>query len=466
MQFSTTTTLDNAIVLNSSDGTFDTNGFSATLSGVISGSGALIKTGSGILNVRGSNTYTGGASFNGGVINIVSDANLGDPSGPLFFNGGALQLGADVISARSVTLNAGGGTFDTNGYSLTLNGNVGGVGSLSKTGAGILYLRGANTYSGPTTIRGGAVNILSDANLGSLSGPGGVRRRRAPGRGRLRHLPEPDGEQRGRRAGQRRSRRSPERRRFPGPGVFIFTGTGATTLAGDGSGYTGQALLNAGNLVVSATGVLGGSLTTNPGTTVLGYGTLGNLTNNGLVSPGGSIGTLNVAGNYVQGATAVYIDEIDPSGRGDLLRVGGSAQLNGGLLSVKAPIAYYSTLALWPTITAAGGHSGAFGSVAQDFPSRVLYFLPVYTANATLLTAWRIPYAAFSANGRAASAGWGPVQGNVQRHGGLRQHGAGLRLGRSDGHGRLPQPIAPGTVRRLHPERFRLRPPVHGLHPG
>jgi outer membrane autotransporter protein len=67
-----------------------------------------------------------------------------------------------------VTLNAGGGTFLADGGTTsTLSGAIGGVGSLSKIGAGTLILGGVNTYSGGTSLNGGTVAVNSDGNLGT-----------------------------------------------------------------------------------------------------------------------------------------------------------------------------------------------------------------------------------------------------------------------------------------------------------
>ena len=187
-----------AVTLNAGGGTFlaDTS-TSSTLSGTISGIGALSKSGSGTLVLTGVNTYSGGTSFNGGIVAVNSDGNLG--TGTLSFNGGilgALAAGGGITSSKAVTLDAGGGTFlaDT-GTSSTLSGTISGTGSLTKNGPGTLTLSGNNTYGGATnvaagTLRAGSstalsassaftVNSVLDLNgfsnsIGSLSGTGTV----------------------------------------------------------------------------------------------------------------------------------------------------------------------------------------------------------------------------------------------------------------------------------------------------
>ncbi|WP_282058866.1 autotransporter-associated beta strand repeat-containing protein, partial [Lentibacter algarum] len=56
-----------AVSLGASNGTVDTaTATTLTLSGVVSGSGSLTKTGAGVLTVTGTNTYTGGTTVSGG----------------------------------------------------------------------------------------------------------------------------------------------------------------------------------------------------------------------------------------------------------------------------------------------------------------------------------------------------------------------------------------------------------------
>jgi len=132
--------------------------FSGTIA---NGSGvlALTKIGLGTFTLSGPNTYGGGTNFNGGILAINNDTNLG--SGPLSFNGGALEAVATVggiTSSKTITLNAGGGTFLADaGTGSTLSGVISGAGAWTKTGPGTLTLSAMNTYSGGTLIQAGTL---------------------------------------------------------------------------------------------------------------------------------------------------------------------------------------------------------------------------------------------------------------------------------------------------------------------
>ena len=143
---------------------------------VISGTGSLTKTGDGDLYLLGSNTYSGGTAINGGSVYINSNASLGDASGGVSFDGGILKQSSDVSMSRLITLNAGGGTFDTQSYQLTLSGVISGTGKLTKNGIGTLILNAANTYAGGTTVSSGTLqlggnNALPSAGAVSVSAP-------------------------------------------------------------------------------------------------------------------------------------------------------------------------------------------------------------------------------------------------------------------------------------------------------
>ena len=145
----------------------------------ITGVGGLRKIGAGTLGLTGVNTYTGGTIISGGILAIASDAALGDASNGVTFDNGTLQFlnSFTLASTRTLTLNAGGGTIDTNGNDATVAQAIGGAGGLTKTGIGTLVLSGASAYSGGTTVSGGILRLGAGGSLlstGALTMTGGT----------------------------------------------------------------------------------------------------------------------------------------------------------------------------------------------------------------------------------------------------------------------------------------------------
>lgn len=104
-------------------------------------------------------------------------------TGPSFSGGTLLIAGPNIASALPITLQAGGGTIDTQGNSATLSGVISGPGALTKQGTGMLTLGGMNLYTGATTVNAGtlfvtgsiASSVLTTVNNGAtLAGTGTV----------------------------------------------------------------------------------------------------------------------------------------------------------------------------------------------------------------------------------------------------------------------------------------------------
>ncbi|UWF60512.1 autotransporter outer membrane beta-barrel domain-containing protein [Brucella sp. 2716] len=139
-----------------------------TYIGQITGSGAVEKTGNGILTLApvapDGNTYTGGTKISGGTIVVSADNGLGGPTGSLTFDSGTLKLDKsfDLADTRAITLNAGGGTIDTNGNTTNVLQSITGTGALTKVGAGVLNLLGNNTYTGSTAVAAGTLYVNGD----------------------------------------------------------------------------------------------------------------------------------------------------------------------------------------------------------------------------------------------------------------------------------------------------------------
>ncbi|EAQ4038922.1 fibronectin-binding autotransporter adhesin ShdA [Salmonella enterica] len=114
------------------------------LENTLSGTGSLVKTGTGELTLSGDNTYSGGTTIAGGTLTADHADSLGTGA---IANSGVLQVGEGELEN-------------------TLSGS----GSLVKTGTGELTLSGDNSYSGATTITDGTliaanVNALGSGNI-------------------------------------------------------------------------------------------------------------------------------------------------------------------------------------------------------------------------------------------------------------------------------------------------------------
>ncbi len=164
----TTDTADTLIRVG--DGTVDGINYTATIDSVIRGTGGLNKGDLGTLILTGDNTYSGGTTITSGTLQVAGDTNLGAADTGITFNGGTLKYGDAFNTARQIMLESGGGTFDTNGFDVSLLTEVEGEGQLTKTGKGSLTLTQDNTYTGGTTIAQGVLQLGNGGNIGSVQG--------------------------------------------------------------------------------------------------------------------------------------------------------------------------------------------------------------------------------------------------------------------------------------------------------
>ncbi|MFB6340816.1 autotransporter-associated beta strand repeat-containing protein [Saccharicrinis sp. FJH62] len=147
--------------------------------GTISGPGGITKNGSGYLKIATKNTFTGPLVINSGYLDVTSVSNAGDPGGlgaassdpaNWIIDGGILRYsGADASTNRGLTLGSNGAIIETSALSLTLDGTVTGLGSLTKRGSATLKISGANSYQGGTIIQEGTLSLITDnANTSGL----------------------------------------------------------------------------------------------------------------------------------------------------------------------------------------------------------------------------------------------------------------------------------------------------------
>src|SRR5690606_27994580 len=119
------------------------------------------------------------------------------------------------------------------------------------------------------------------------------------------------------------------------------------------------------------------------GGTLGGSGTLGDTRVAGTVAPGNSIGTLTIDGDYVQEAGARFIAELLPPDQADLLRVTGTATLNGGtLVASNLTGSEYLLGQQYQVLSAEGGITGGFAGVDGSALSPFLALSLRQSANA------------------------------------------------------------------------------------
>jgi outer membrane autotransporter protein len=155
-------------------------GTTLTIAPTISGTAGLSLTNSGTLVLSGVNTYSGGTTIGGGgILSVANDNNLGDASGGLILQNGALLTTANFTTARTILVNAGiaNSLLSASGTTATYQGVVSGSGALQIGGStfdqvGTVVLTNPNnSYQGGTAVLNNAVLMVdSDAELGNISG--------------------------------------------------------------------------------------------------------------------------------------------------------------------------------------------------------------------------------------------------------------------------------------------------------
>ncbi|EHS5457943.1 fibronectin-binding autotransporter adhesin ShdA [Salmonella enterica subsp. enterica serovar Corvallis] len=361
-----TLTADHADSLGSGD--IDNSGVlkvgEGELENTLSGTGSLVKTGTGELTLSGDNTYSGGTTITGGTLTADHADSLG--SGDID-NSGVLQVGEGELEN---TLSGAGSLVKTGTGELTLSGDnsysggttisdgtliadhadslgtgaiansgvlkVGegelkntlfGSGSLVKTGTGELTLSGDNTYSGGTTIAGGTLiaDHADSLGTGAIDNSGVLQ----VGEGELENT-------------------------LFGSGSLVKTGTGELTLSGDNNTYSGDTTIADGTLIAANVNALGSGDIDNRGTLKLeaeGEFNLANVTTqSGATTELAKGTTLNVDSLTQQADSTLNIDLSKANGESaitaDSVTLGGTLNVTGigSVTDSWTPEAYTYTL--------------------------------------------------------------------------------------------------------------------------
>jgi fibronectin-binding autotransporter adhesin len=170
-------TNDSALVVDRSD--------YVQLDGLISGTGTVTQSGSGITALTNANTYTGSTSINSGTLQLTGNGGIAFSSGVDVASGSIFDISGLANGGATITDLTGAGTVALGGNALTLGtanstefdgtiddgGLAGGSGgSLIKQGTGTLDLTGINTYTGGTTVLGGTLQLSGNGSIANSSG--------------------------------------------------------------------------------------------------------------------------------------------------------------------------------------------------------------------------------------------------------------------------------------------------------
>ena len=302
--------------------------YGGNFANAISGSGGITLL-SGSLTFSNAKTYTGPTSVSGGVL-VGGIANAFGSSAPLALNSGTVNINGfgQIVGALS---GSAGGVITTSAAAATTTlttsfasgtatfaGSIGNNGSgliaFTKAGAGTQILSGNNTYTGATTVSGGALQIGNGGTTGGLSSSSAV----SVASGAALAFSRTDD--------------------YGGNFANTISGSGGVTLLSgsltlsSANTYTGDTSINAGTLQIASSGRLGsagtysGALTNNG---AFSYSGTNSQTLSGLISGSGAFtksgsGTLTLsASNTFTGDTRI--------GAGTLAITNASALLNSTL---------------------------------------------------------------------------------------------------------------------------------------
>ena len=360
------------IAVTASGGTFDSNGFNGTVSGVISGSDGITKNGTGTITFSGANTYTGVTTVHAGILAVTSLSNSGTPgnlgaatsdAANLVLDGGTLQYAGTTSSSTDhlFTLTASGGTLDsgsagqfrflnpgsiaesgTGNRTLTLTGTsttndlysslgdpASGKTSLVKNGTGRWILTAPTvprSYSGDTTINAGTLMTNSPDPLPFGTGKGNL----VVNTGSTFEMNGNNVNFNGLNgAGTVNQRANGARTLTVGNGDAngSFSGVLSNVLTGSGTAVMNLAKTGAGTQVISGANTYSGSTTINQGVLQLGAANAIPSGSNLFLS-GGTLGAGGFSDNFGAGTLKVTAaSQIDLGSGASVLRFGDSSSI-------------------------------------------------------------------------------------------------------------------------------------------
>jgi autotransporter-associated beta strand protein len=315
-----------AINFGTKKGIYVASGKTAIINTPVTGTGGITKTGSGILYITGTSTYSGNTTISAGAFSVGAGSTTGAVSGnitandTLFFNhsdnytfsgdisgtGALYKYGSGSLILTGACTHTGGtqnlygtgisiGSGSTSGNltgnvygdksitfnrsdSYTFSGAINGTCAITKSAANTLILTGTNTTTGGITISGGTLQIGNNGTTGAISNSCNITDNAA-----LTFY---------------RSDAYAYGGNISGSGSVTKNGAGATTLSGNHT-YSGTTTVSAGSLLINGSTASGSAVTVSSGGTLEGTGTVGGTVSvSGTLYPGTSgIGTLSIGNN-------------------------------------------------------------------------------------------------------------------------------------------------------------------------
>lgn len=290
------------------------------------------------------------------------------------FDSGTLTVANGDSSSQTFSVRSTGGTITIASGTATLSGVISDQtananGGLRKSGAGILILSGANTYTGGTTISAGTLQISADNNLGAASG--GV----TLSGGKLLI------------ANTISTARN----------IVLSTGTTSSIETSSGETYTingiisgaGSVNFTGGSVSLTAANTFSGSAGISGAATLalINASTIANASavtvTNGTFDISGANGNINLGGTYTQGSNGNLSMGFAPVDNQRLV-IAGAATLAGGL-TINGSAGTYRPGRY--TLITGNSLSGTFGSLTTDLPSftRLDYGLAYDSLNVYLI---------------------------------------------------------------------------------
>lgn len=366
---------DGGIILGSKTLTISTTA-GGIFSGSITGSGALIKNGTGTQTLSGNVAYSGSTTVSAGTLEtaaLYSGSNVSVSSGAL------LDLSIVPVSQTLGDL-SGGGTIEIGSANLiagtgnsTTFGTISGSGTFTKTGSGTLLLTGTSGPFSTVTVSQGTLGlsgsgtmennpllvinsgatfsiaaVTTGVTLSSLTGLGTMAMGTKSLQLSISGVNQFDGD-------------------ITGSGALTKTGTGTFILTGV-THHTGGTTVAAGKLQLEGA-TLGGNVTVQSGAFFEAGGTVtGDLTVSGQTILPVPDDLLTITGNYTQNSGSSLLLTLDAE-QSALIEVGGNATISSGAsLILNMSFDEYFDPTDYTFITAGGTASGLFGTIVNPYP--------------------------------------------------------------------------------------------------